>query len=129
MSALPSHVRADCRTKQYFKARCDAETRDGKSGVSLVVAESESFDCAVAAVMYHARTRMSQESTDSTGLEQRKLEQKKEAKAEGDFSAAWIEKWYDGIGYCRCLVALPLMFGKEKLANILQARGTVSVRS
>lgn len=119
MSALPSHVHLDRRTKHYCKARCDAETRDGKSGVSLVVAESESFDCAVAAVMYHARTRLSQESTDSTGMEQKKLEQKEKAKAEGDFSAAWIEKWYDGIGYCMCLLELPFMFDKEKLANIL----------
>lgn len=83
------------------------------------MAESESFDCAVAAVMYHARTRMSQESTESTGLEQKKLEQKKEAKAEGEFHAAWIEKWYDGIGYCMCLIELPFVFETEKLANIL----------
>ncbi|KAH6692553.1 raffinose synthase Sip1 [Plectosphaerella plurivora] len=61
---------------------------------TVLVAISDSFECANAAVMYHARNVVQIAKAPSPGLTQ-------EIKAlEEDIKPEWRENWYDGLGYC-----------------------------
>ncbi|PNY24554.1 galactinol-sucrose galactosyltransferase 6, partial [Tolypocladium capitatum] len=69
---------------------------DGASDetVLVLVSESNDFEHAVASVMYHARTLVSQAKHESPEWENDMKSLTKRVKPE------WKENWYDGLGFC-----------------------------
>ncbi|KAF4990971.1 hypothetical protein FDECE_14195 [Fusarium decemcellulare] len=61
---------------------------------TILVSESDDFECAVAAVMYHARNLVSRakQASDEWGQELSALFD--------DFQPKWLEHWFDGLGFC-----------------------------
>ena len=64
------------------------------SGTALV-AVGDNLESAIAAVMYHARTLVKATNTAAA-------QPVPEHAPEGDVQPQWYEKWYDGLGYCKC---------------------------
>jgi hypothetical protein len=90
----------------------------------MLVSEGRELDRAVAAVMYHARNLMRQQST---AIE---AEQPADLDTEDDvIGPMWLEHWYDGLGYCT-LPTMTTLEGKEARLTMarLQARGIVLVK-
>ena len=67
---------------------------------TVLVAVSDDFESALAAVMYHARSLVTATNIPT-------VEAPAEPEAQGDVQPEWYEKWYDGLGYCEC--GTPLM--------------------
>ena len=61
------------------------------------MAVGDSIESAIAAVMYHARTRVTATNTGAA-------EVVAETNPQGDIEPQWYENWYDGLGYCECEV-------------------------
>ncbi|KPM38607.1 hypothetical protein AK830_g7961 [Neonectria ditissima] len=60
----------------------------------VLVSEGDDFESAIAAVMTHARTLVTQAKQSNAGLDK-----ELEALAR-DFKPEWMENWYDGLGFC-----------------------------
>lgn len=66
----------------------------------LLVAVGDSCESAISAAMYHARALiMSASSTPVAPLHELSLHS-------DDPKAEWMQNWYDGLGYCECLIFL-----------------------
>lgn len=61
------------------------------------MSESDDFECAVAAVMYHARTLVRGSHSMSPAWDAELETLGNEVRPE------WLENWYDGLGYCELL--------------------------
>ncbi|KAF4963939.1 hypothetical protein FSARC_8074 [Fusarium sarcochroum] len=60
----------------------------------ILVSEGDDFDCAVASVMYHARSLVA-------GTTQASDERTQELSSlVNDFKPEWLEYWFDGLGFC-----------------------------
>ncbi|KAL1898578.1 hypothetical protein Sste5346_003482 [Sporothrix stenoceras] len=70
---------------------------------TVLVAAGDSFESANAAVMYHARSLIHQMTT-SGAEDGTKTDQQKDAeeikKLADEVKPAWLENWYDGLGFC-----------------------------
>jgi hypothetical protein len=67
-----------------------------------LVGVGDEFENAVAAVMYQARTLVSQSKATSYQWD------KEMATLSGEVKPEWMENWYDGLGFCTCLVLHPV---------------------
>ncbi|KAH6900315.1 glycoside hydrolase superfamily [Thelonectria olida] len=65
---------------------------EGKA--TILVSESDRFDRAVAAVMYHARTLVAR------ARQTNQLENEELSALSDDLQPEWMENWYDGLGFC-----------------------------
>ncbi|KAF4999207.1 hypothetical protein FGRMN_2666 [Fusarium graminum] len=90
-----SHVLPVFRSEPDGKIQVHARN-DGLSDEKAVilVSEGDSFDNAVASVMYHARNLVA-------GTKQASEEWSQELSAlTNDFKVQWLEHWFDGLGFC-----------------------------
>ncbi|KAJ4314442.1 hypothetical protein N0V84_008905 [Fusarium piperis] len=60
----------------------------------ILVSEGEDFECAIAAVMYHARNLVSQATQANVEHEQQL------SSLVNGFKPKWLEYWFDGLGFC-----------------------------
>ncbi|KAM5378065.1 hypothetical protein ACJZ2D_004676 [Fusarium nematophilum] len=69
---------------------------DGLSGekATILISESDDFQCAVAAVMYHARSLVSRAKQASHEWDQEL------SVPVADYKPEWLEYWFDGLGFC-----------------------------
>lgn len=84
----------------------------------ILVSEGSDFERALASVVYHARSlvwRVAQQKTDPSKLESIPGEppalQAEESKGS---KAQWYDRWYDGLGYCKCRPDVDLIHGSHK---------------
>jgi hypothetical protein len=86
---------------------------------TILVALGDSFENALAAVMYHARSMVSAEGVLPTKTAEDVL-------VDGVVQPEWYERWYDGLGYCEWLDITCRMLYPEFSRN-KQAHGTLLV--
>ncbi|KAL1879955.1 hypothetical protein VTK73DRAFT_6535 [Phialemonium thermophilum] len=88
---LVTVFRSDQRGAVSIRVRSDEEV---PSSATVLVATSEDFECALGAVMYHARSMIVLNKQMTSEYEQEVSALKSEVNPE------WYENWYDGLGFC-----------------------------
>ena len=81
-----SVLKSDSRGNLVIDARNDSPDA---ATATILVSLGADYECAVAALMYHAR-----------GLVQADLPTATEVSSEGETKPYWTQKWYDGLTYC-----------------------------
>jgi len=86
---------------------------------TILVAVGDSFENALAAVMYHARSMVSVEAVLPTKTTD-------DVPVDDGVKPEWYERWYDGLGYCEWFEVTCCMLYPE-FSRSKQAHGTLLV--
>ncbi|KAI0008704.1 glycoside hydrolase family 36 protein [Xylariaceae sp. FL0662B] len=103
------------RSSSYHSVKLHIRNDDDAQSSGLVLAAvGNTFESAIAAVMYHARN-----VAFATGKDDNELAQKSKGLSD-DIRPEWMENWYDGLGYCTWN-ALGQRLTDEKVFNAIDS--------